>query len=316
MKKIVLAALAAIVTIGSASAADLGRRTRAVIAPAPAPAPPWDFAFGGALMSNYVFRGITQSDHGPAVSAYFEPRYNINPNLQLYAGIAGSSVRLPTTPSAEIDLYAGIRPTFGPLALDFGFMYYWYPRETQFGLVQPAYANGTTTLANTDFWEVYGKGTYTFNDAFSVGLNLFYTPSYLGTGADGTFLSGTAKLNLPSTAFPKDWGWYVSGEVGHYWLGQANADGILFTAPAPNLPDYLTWNLGLAFTYKVFTLDLRYHDTNLSKEACWILTSDPGATFGGTAIVPGNPAGLRSNWCNPTFVAKFSFDLTANANLK
>ena len=30
-------------------------------------------------------------------------------------------------------------------------------------------------------------------------------------------------------------------------------------------PSYNTWNIGIGFTYKVFTLDLRYSDTNLSK---------------------------------------------------
>ena len=30
-------------------------------------------------------------------------------------------------------------------------------------------------------------------------------------------------------------------------------------------PSYNTWNIGVGFTYKVFTLDLRYSDTNLSK---------------------------------------------------
>jgi uncharacterized protein (TIGR02001 family) len=312
MKNFVLAAgIVVLLATGSASGADIVTKERAAPAISPAPSP-WDLAFGGALMSDYVFRGITQSDHGPAVTAYFEPRYNINPNLQLYAGIAGTSVRLPTTPSAEIDLYAGFRPTFGPLALDFGFMYYWYPREVQFDGVTRIYANGATTLANTDFWEVYGKSTYTFNDAFSAGLSVYYTPSYLGTDAPGTYLSGTAKLNL--SGLPKDWGWFVSGELAHYWLGTARADGVLFTAPI-NLPDYTTWNVGLAFTYKVFTLDLRYYDTSLSKEECFVLTSDPGASLGGSPIAIGNGTGLRSSWCNPTFAAKLSFDLTL-ASLK
>ncbi len=58
----------------------------------------------------------------PSVAAYFEPRYNINPNLQLYAGISGESISFPNRAAAEIDLYGGIRPTFGPLALDFGYL--------------------------------------------------------------------------------------------------------------------------------------------------------------------------------------------------
>lgn len=311
MKKVVLSVIAALAaTAAPALAADMP--VKAVKAPAPAPSP-WDIAFGASGTNNYVFRGITQSDHGPSVSAYFEPRYNILPNVQIYTGIAGSSVRLPTTPSAEIDLYAGVRPTFGNLSLDFGFMYYWYPHESQYDGVNRTYANGATTLSNTDFWEVYAKATYQVTEPFSIGANVFYTPSYLGTKADGTYASGTAKYVLPSLGFlSKDIGWFVSGEFGHYWLTTSAADGILFTTPV-DLPDYSTWNLGVAFTYKVFTLDLRYSDTDLSKEECFVLTSDPGASPGGT-VIPGG-AGQRSSWCGAMFVARLSADLTL-ASLK
>jgi hypothetical protein len=102
-------------------------------------------------------------------------------------------------------------------------------------------------------------------------------------------------------------GWYVSGEAGYYWLGTTNLVPIVFT-PAINLPDYATWNIGMAFTWKVATLDLRYYDTNLSKENCNLLTSDPNAGPG--------PNGNRSNWCSPAFIAALKFDLTASANLK
>ena len=43
------------------------------------------------------------------------------------AGIAGESISFPNRAAAEIDLYAGFRPTFDKLALDFGVWYYWYP---------------------------------------------------------------------------------------------------------------------------------------------------------------------------------------------
>jgi hypothetical protein len=39
-------------------------------------------------------------------------------------------------------------------------------------------------------------------------------------------------------------------------------------------PSYNTWNVGVGFTYKVFTLDLRYYDTDLSKGNCNAFTSD------------------------------------------
>ena len=42
--------------------------------------------------------------------------------------------------------------------------------------------------------------------------------------------------------------------------------------------DYDTWNIGIGFTYKVFTLDLRYSDTDLSKGNCNAFTSAFNAT--------------------------------------
>ena len=55
---------------------------------------PWDIAFGSALTNDYVFRGITQSNHKPSVSAYFEPRYNVTKDLQLYVGARRCKHRL------------------------------------------------------------------------------------------------------------------------------------------------------------------------------------------------------------------------------
>ena len=78
-------------------------------------------------MSDYIFRGITQSNHKPSVTAYFEPRYNFNKDLQGYVGISGESIDFPNHAASEIDFFGGIRPTFGKLALDFGGQYYWYP---------------------------------------------------------------------------------------------------------------------------------------------------------------------------------------------
>src|ERR1700744_4456399 len=73
MKKMVLVA-AIVAMTGSAFAADMP--LKAVKAPAPAPFDPWDIAFGAAVMNDYLFRGVTQSNHNPSVAAYFEPRYN------------------------------------------------------------------------------------------------------------------------------------------------------------------------------------------------------------------------------------------------
>ena len=117
---------------------------------------------------------------------------------------------------------------------------------------------------------------------------------------------------LPGTWLPnKDFGAFISGEFGHYWFGTTNS-----FYGSIQLPEYNTWNAGLSFTYKVFTLDLRYVDTDLSKSNCDVLTSDHTATASAGNITSINPSGLGSNWCGSTFVAKLSFDLTANTNLK
>ena len=325
MKKVVLSVAAAFAVFAApAFAADMPAKAPKA-APAAAPSP-WDIAFGAAITSDYNFRGISQSALGPAGFAYFEPRFNITPDLQLYGGIAATSVKLATDPAAEIDLYGGIRPTFGPLAFDFGGIYYWYPRERQFcGLAgpapflgpcggYPAFPNGNTTLADTDFWEVYGKVLWTVNPMIALGANVYYSPSWLNTGASGTYASGTAKFTAPENFLPNGITMYVSGEAGYYWLGTTDFVLGVFVDNAGtggwNLPDYAYWNVGIGFSWKVFTLDLRYHDTNLTKEECNSLTADPGAIANTGVVVNNFTTFASSKWCGATFIAKLSADLT------
>src|SRR5258705_14010815 len=98
MKKFTIAAVAAFALVtGAASAADLPVKARPIVAPDP---PAWDLAFGSAIASDYIFRGVTQSAHRPSVAAYFEPRYNINKDFQLYAGLGGASIDFPNRAAA------------------------------------------------------------------------------------------------------------------------------------------------------------------------------------------------------------------------
>ena len=326
MKKTVLAAVAAVAfTAAPALAADIITKARPSVVAAPVSA--WDIAFGASLASDYVFRGITQSNHKPSVSAYFEPRFNVNPNLQLYAGIAGSSISFPNRAAAEIDLYGGIRPTFGPIAFDFGGIYYWYPGGQCFnafvvGVGADCVANGNLPLngnvikKDLSFWEIYGKATFNVNDAFALGANVYYTNSFLNSGASGTYISGTAKYTFP--ALSNGVAVYTSGELGYQYLGTSDSFyGLTGLAGGPgiNYADYATWNVGIGFTYKVLTLDLRYSDTNLSKADCNAFTSDHTATFNGSFSAI-NPGGVGSKWCGAAFIAKLSADLTLNTNVK
>lgn len=326
MKKVVLSVVAALAfSAAPAVAADIV--TKAPKGPVVVAAPsPWDIAFGAAIMNDYVFRGITQSNHKPSVAAYFEPRYNINKDLQLYAGIAGESISFPNRAAAEIDFYAGIRPTLGKLALDMGFWYYYYPGGKCFNAFVPGVGadcianadpftlglpiNGNVVKGHMSFWEVYFKPTWNVTDAFAIGATAFYTPSFMNSGASGTYLSATAKYTLP--AMPSGLGVYISGEFGRQWLGTTDFFyGFPGTAQAGgiNYADYNTWNAGIGFTYKVLTLDLRYSDTNLSKGNCNAFTGDFTAPLNGN-FTPINPTGAGSKWCGAAFIAKLSADLT------
>jgi hypothetical protein len=330
MKKMGLSVAAVLALgVGAASAADLPAKMYTKAAPVPAVTSPWDIAFGSAIMSDYVFRGVTQSNHNPSVTAYFEPRYNVNPNLQLYVGSSFESISFANRAAGEVDIYGGVRPTFGALALDFGVWGYLYPGGqcidgnnggVAAGLCPAGSAilpNGNVMKKDVSFYEVYGKATYTFNDYFALGGNVFYSPNFLNTGADGTYASITGKLTAPSTFFGTSGiGSYISGEFGRQWLGTSDAFYSVTAFPAGiKYADYNTWNVGIGFTYKVFTLDLRYSDTNLSKGDCNAFTSDFRASSGGN-FTPINPSGVGSNWCGSTFIAKLSADLTAMTNLK
>src|ERR1700675_741413 len=110
MKKLVMLGTALAMGSGSPLAADMP--LKAVKAPPPAPFDPWDIAFGSAVMNDYIFRGVTQSNHNPSVTAYFEPRYNVTKDLQLYIGTSTESIDFSNRAAAEVDIYGGIRPTF------------------------------------------------------------------------------------------------------------------------------------------------------------------------------------------------------------
>lgn len=340
MKKVSLsvAALVAIgLSTGAASAADMGAKVYKK-APVVAAYDPWDIAFGAAIMSDYVFRGVTQSNHNPSVTAYFEPRYNINKDLQLYVGTSFESISFPNRAAAEVDVYAGIRPTFGAFAFDFGVWGYLYPGGQCFGSLGAPLLPGQGVCNGADFgtvgqpngglpinanyakkdasfYEVYGKVNYTFNDNFSMGGNVFYSPNFLNTGANGTYASIVAKYTAPTGILPWGMGSYVSGEFGRQWLGTPgafyNAPSFFFGNPVTGkYADYNTWNVGVGFTKSVFTLDLRYSGTDLSKENCNYFTSDY------TTVTTGAGGAFQSKWCGDTFIAKLGVDLTAMTNLK
>ena len=263
-------------------------------------------AFGARLQSDYNFRGITQSNHDPSPQTYLELQLFDN---FLYGGMAIYKVDLPTRPPVEMDLTGGIRPKLGPLQFDFGFVYYNYPHERRllnpFSTTDFTLPDGTVlftgpsilTPRNTDFLEGAAKVTYSPTDALTFGANVFHTGNYLGTHATGTYASVTGKYNLPTGLFgflPE--GFSISSEFGRYWLGTTSAQ-----LGRVRLPDYYYGNIGLSYTYKNFTFDIRYHDTDRGKRDCFTITTDPRGVFTGSG---------RSNWCDSRVIGTVSFDFT------
>jgi hypothetical protein len=188
------------------------------------------------------FRGISQSANRASVYSYFELRYNAYKDLQFYAAASGYSIGYPNRAVAEIDLYAGIRPTFGKLSFDLGFWYWAYPSGQEFGptavAVAPALPNGNTIKGKLDFWEVYGKITLAVSDQLNIWAFAGWTPSWTNSGADGLWATANFKATVPSAWLPSSLGAYWSGEIGHYWLG--TTDSFYGTATFPNgiyLPD-------------------------------------------------------------------------------
>jgi hypothetical protein len=348
MKKV---AYSLILAAGLASSSVMAADMAVKAPPAAAPPPnPWDVVVTAALMNDYNFRGVSQSNHRPSTQAGFELRYNSNPNFQWYGGISGESINFPNDAAAEIDFYGGIRPTFDKLALDFGAWYYWYPGGQCFGVpggfpvggvgncsgsnglpvfgggavvpnpnAQPL--GGNVVLKNVSFWEVYGKATYTINDQWAVGIQEYYSPSVLNSGAWGWFSTGNVTFTAPSAWFTNGLGMYISGDLGYWDLGTSNLFYGTGVVGSPNqfgvkYTSYATWDLGVGFTYKVLTLDLRYYDTNLTKAQCNVFTSAQNATFSPGNVTVQNPTGLGTNWCSAAFVAKLSAAVDFNTNLK
>jgi uncharacterized protein (TIGR02001 family) len=278
--KTLTGAAAGALLAGAANAADLA------VEPAPIAevAPAWDVAFGVAGLSDYVFRGISQTRNDPAIQGYAELQA-----YGFYAGVWGSNVKFNANgysdPSSEVDFYGGYRATLGPVGIDVGGLYYWYPGE------RSTSAGGFRNIRETDYWEIYAKPSFTVLDVVSVTGNGYWTSDFVNTGADALYLSVLPKVSVPLAAFP-DLGFYVSGELGKQWIKKTT----VFGAGDFNQPNYLTWNIGAGVTYKAMTLDVRYSDTDLKRGEC----------IGFTGF---------SKSCDERVVVKLAFD-TAFSKLK
>ncbi len=253
------------------------------------PDSPVEFSARAGFATDYIYRGTTLSARQPAVGAAFEAALKI-----FYAGATVASVKLPTQPAAEISATAGVRPKLGDVTFDFSATRFFYPGET----VAPG------EFAGIEYWEAVARADTSLGDLFRVAAGFAYSPNVSNTGAWSKYAAFGLGFDVPRSALPQDVTVSLAGGAGYFWFGNQSPELGGFPLPA-----YLNWNAGITLARGAFNLDLRYHDTNLSQEDCFVFTGDPGATPGGRPNPVSNPEGLISRWCSAAVVAKFWFAL-------
>ena len=178
-----------------------------------------------AFTTDYVFRGVSQTQGDPAVQGGLDASYGV-----LYAGVWASNVDFGVKdPDMEIDLYAGVKPTLGDTSFDFGVLYYGYRKDK----------NGAPG-ANS-YTELKAAASHTFGPA-TLGAAVYWSPEWPGKGGDSVYVEGNAAVPLAKR-------FSLSGAVGHQDI--------------KNYSSYNTWNVGVGYLLgENLTLDVRYHDTD------------------------------------------------------
>ena len=211
-----------------------------------APAPPvaavgkFDMALGVAGTTDYISRGITQSDSEPAIQGYIEPSYGLGPVLgDAFVNVwASSSVDFNGgVQGTEIDVAGGIKPKFlGPKwSPNIGWVHYFYAPEN----------------LSPDYGEIYAKTDYTFgkDDRFTLRGLIFFAPDYNQSGFTGTYIAGGGRVK--------------------FWKNFAVYAGVGFQFfEDPNAFEQLVWTAGASYYWKSLTFDVRYWDTDLSDTGC------------------------------------------------
>jgi uncharacterized protein (TIGR02001 family) len=188
---------------------------------------------GATLVSDYRFRGISQTDKRPALQGSITLAHASG----FYASVWGSSIDdyVYNGADQELDLIAGYRRTFGGTTIDAGVLYYYYP--------------GSGGI-DSDFVEPFVSVAHTLGPA-TAKLSAAYAPKQraLSVGAgkeDNLYLAGDLSAGIPST--PISLNAHVGRSFGPSYL--TIGDG------------YTDWSLGATATFKSLTVGLAYADTD------------------------------------------------------
>ncbi len=216
------------------------------------PTPTHTFTPNVGVVSDYLFRGVSQT-HGKAA---VQGGVDYSHSSGLYAGVWASNVTWVKDflgkGSTEIDLYGGYKGSVGDIGYDVGIITYKYPGK---GSAIP------TVLADPNTTEVYGAISYQWLTVkYSQAISKNFIGWYGGTNLDqNTRGSGYLELNA---AYDMGDGWGLSGHVGSQKVKNSvtTAGGVLSA-------NYTDWNIGVTKDVGMGVVGLTYSDTN-SKGVC------------------------------------------------
>jgi uncharacterized protein (TIGR02001 family) len=238
-------------------------------APAAAPAdakpadPPYTLTGNLGFYSQYIFRGLTQTDAKPAVQGGFDYAHESG----FYLGTWASNISWLNDGglcnhgcSLEWDFYGGWKHTWNDdWGLDIGVLQYYYP-----GSYNPGVKNPDTT-------EVYIAGSWKW-------LSLKFSDS-VASGTFGTPNSrGAWYLDL-TAAYPINDQWTIIGHVGRQEY-PGNNNGV-----SNSVLNYTDWKAGVSWTFAPgWTLGGYWTDTNANSSVYTLAGRNIGKSTG-TAFI-------------------------------
>lgn len=237
------------------SSISLGALLLATTAPAfaqeTAPAPAITLNGTATVISDYKFRGISQTDGNFAVQGGL----TVSHASGFYVSAWGSSIDDYVTAHGsahqELDLIAGYKHSFkGGVTLDVGALYYVYPGT------RPGFPGDKSS---SDFIEPYASVTYAIGP-ISAKATVNYAPKQkalsLDQGQSGTvknndnvYLAGDVSAAIPKTPLS------LTGHLGHTF-------GPSWLVPIQR-KEYTDWAVGGAYTWKNLTLGVSYVGTDV-----------------------------------------------------
>lgn len=176
-----------------------------------------------ALTSDYIFRGISQTNQEPALQAGIE--YAADSGF--YVGSWGSNInwlsdlstpQAPISSSLELDGYAGYRGRFGEaVGFDVGALYYWYPGD---------YPSGFNSADTAELY--FGISAGVFSAKYSYALTDLF--GYADSDGSG-YLDAAVNWEFVPT-------WTLNVHGGHQWI-ENNGDF-----------EYTDWKLGVTRSFE------------------------------------------------------------------